>query len=122
MNAPLAFLVIAFFLLPEADAERHDANSLQADCREALEEMDATGRIHGANAGFCAGYLHGITDALSFCGKLCIPSGVDDTQGVRIMMKFFEDHPERLHERRFHLVMDAMTKAFPCKMPGVGAK
>jgi Ssp1 endopeptidase immunity protein Rap1a len=45
---------------------------------------------------------------------ICIPSDATYGQHVRIVTKFLRDHPQRLHERRFDLVMAAMAEAFPC--------
>lgn len=47
----------------------------------------------------------------------CIPSNVNNGQIKRIVAKFLNDHPERLHEPPAFIIVDALTGAFPCPKP-----
>jgi Rap1a immunity proteins len=53
--------------------------------------------------------------ALSFMMSVCIADGkVPVGQLARIVVKWLRDHPERLHEPRSGLVLEALRDAFPC--------
>jgi len=58
---------------------------------------------------YCTGYVSGIADETT----LRCPNDVTYSQIVRIVAKYLNDHPERLHERKFVLVEDAMRQV--CK-------
>ncbi len=62
------------------------------------------------------GYVTGLSTALDFSSLICIPAnGVSNGQRARIVRKFLNDHPERLHEFQFFLAREALIDAFPCK-------
>jgi hypothetical protein len=72
----------------------------------------------------CMGYLLGLNDAMNFNNaKLeapqriyCVPpESVTSWQIQLVVIKYLEDHPEKLHEEAVVGVMDALTKAFPCE-------
>ena len=44
----------------------------------------------------------------------CAPKEVTVGQLVLVIVKFLRDHPERLHQGRAALTMEALTTAFPC--------
>jgi Rap1a immunity proteins len=104
----------------------HDGNSLLRDCTSAIRLADGVAGISEDDvrrAMFCSGYLSGFLDAhaltTSFNGgkKLfCLPeSGISGEQAARVIVKFLQDHPERLHESARILAMIALQMAFPCK-------
>jgi len=45
----------------------------------------------------------------------CIPDSIKTIQGARIVVKYLNDHPERLHVPDTRLILMAMVDAFPCK-------
>lgn len=47
----------------------------------------------------------------------CIPGTAPMAQLARIVVKWLREHPERLHESKSVLVMDALRDAFPCEAP-----
>ncbi len=75
-------------------------------------------------AAMCAAYVQGAADAAEFYDSLlglagqgrvsCPPEGVTYEQLLRVVRKFLQDHPERLHENRTGLVVAALRTAFPC--------
>jgi hypothetical protein len=120
-----ATLTLAAFLgftgvISADQQEDHDAsgNGLLEDCKAFLDDDSP----HRVRAGECIGYISGLTSMhdiysqLSANGRLfCIPSdGVERGQVVRIVVKFLEDHPEKLHESKAFLAINAMKSAFPC--------
>ncbi len=73
-------------------------------------------------AGFCMGYVTGVSDAVSyaenggtFSQNLCIPKGVSSSQIARIVVKYGNDHPERLHLHATVFTIEALQGAFPCR-------
>jgi hypothetical protein len=53
-----------------------------------------------------------------FAAKPCIPSDVNAEQMGRVIAKFGDDHPEKLHEKTFLFAAEALKSAFPCKDAG----
>ena len=45
----------------------------------------------------------------------CLPKGGKIRQGVMIVVRYLETHPERLHMKSGVLVYSALRDAFPCK-------
>jgi len=83
----------------------------------------------GMDMGSCWGYVGGVYESLRSertCPNLlvkpwvpgrsviCVPEGVTYVQVIRVVVKFLQVHPERLHEYRLHLVQEAIKTAFPC--------
>lgn len=47
---------------------------------------------------------------------VCLPEhGSTNAQVALVIVKFLRDHPERLHEDRTALMVDALSGAFPCR-------
>jgi Rap1a immunity proteins len=71
------------------------------------------------NVGLCLGYIDGVIDRndLAYVHKsvVCVPSDVTNGQEEQIVMKYLNDHPERLHYAAALLVLEAMHQAFPCQ-------
>jgi hypothetical protein len=44
----------------------------------------------------------------------CLPDGVSYDQIVRVVVKYLQSHPERLHRRGKGLAVEALSAAFPC--------
>ena len=47
-----------------------------------------------------------------------IPDGVSVAQIARVLVKWLREHPERLHETKNLLVMDALNDGFPAQGQG----
>jgi hypothetical protein len=65
---------------------------------------------------FCYGFLIGVDEALTESGRrsYCLEPGVDYMQMRKVVVKFLEEHPERLHRSAISEFSEAMTAAFPC--------
>ncbi len=55
------------------------------------------------------------TAAIAATDELICPSESTNMMAVRVVVKFLNDHPERLQERENQLVFEALRKAYPCK-------
>ena len=108
-------LVVGMALPSLAQAQVSLINSgtkLLEQCSDwAKPDSEQTPSSYQASA-FCSAYVAGVFDAMD---NVCPPDGVTYGQMVRVVLKFLNDHPERLHEGRFRLVVDALRAAWPCK-------
>jgi len=88
-----------------------------------LELLNYCKSDEAAGRTFCKGYIIGVleaglfiplknnTETMPFCTPL---DGMKPSQLQMIVLKYFEDHPEKLHFESIELVIDALEKAFPC--------
>ena len=58
----------------------------------------------------CVYYVQGIAEGAYFC----IPVGVTPPDLAAVVVKYGEDHPERLHLSRGEFVKEAFDKSYPC--------
>ena len=68
--------------------------------------------------GYCLGLVHGVSDVAQVLGSpplVCYPSGGTNSQLVRVVVKFLNDHPEALHKPDTVLVLEALNDAYPCQ-------
>jgi Rap1a immunity proteins len=67
----------------------------------------------------CIAYLSGIVEGYYSTKQkppsFCFPKDVTGKQEALVVLKYLRDHPERLHLRSNRLVIEAMTKSFPCR-------
>lgn len=49
-----------------------------------------------------------------FPGLMCVPPEVQLGQEVKVVVKYLNDHPEKLHTNAVPLVQGALEIAFPC--------
>lgn len=95
---------------------------------ELLEECQAAERgTPSVQSAHCLGYLNGIADGLdaweSFNkyhnGNLpppaCIPRSATMGELARVVVKFLNDHPNKLHESYRFLAILALADGYPCK-------
>lgn len=106
-----------------------DGNKLLRDCTAAI--ADPTPSEDEFDAGLCYGFLLGLGD-MSFLyftagdgitlkdGRhlptrlYCLPDGATVGQGARIVVKFLQEYPEKLHEAGALLAVRTLKEAFPC--------
>ena len=102
-------LLVALVLLGATSSAMADGIDDLAGCKA------ATGRDAGArDAGFCMGIVEGLMWSLPGWGVVCLPKGVTTGQGLKVLVKYLDDHPEELHERTAELAFRAFVKAWPC--------
>lgn len=69
--------------------------------------------------GICNGYITGVVDAsrgIAWDGtRFCEPDIYSDSQLKKIVIKYLNDHPEKLHKAAGSLVQAALYEAFPCE-------
>jgi hypothetical protein len=101
----------------------NDGNRLLKNCNAALEYQDSKAQPDSfINVGHCIGYVTGIMDTIEMWNAVdkngsmvCLPNGgISPEQGIRVVVKYLKDHPEKLHLASNGLVWEAFLKAFPC--------
>jgi hypothetical protein len=89
------------------------ANGLMPGCRHHLQTDSPPddGRLMYL-VPYCAGIIEGLIYATS---AVCLPEGVTHDQGVRVIVKYIDDRPQRLNENFKALAVEALQAAWPCK-------
>jgi len=107
-----AFLVALALLgaTSSAMAATTSATSSGAGCRKANERSV----IDKVDAGFCSGIVEGTMWSLQIAKLVCLPNGMTLGQGLKVLVKYMDDHPEELHEKTAELAARAFVKAWPC--------
>lgn len=129
----LVLLVSACWAQTNTTPSRRDGNQLLQDCGSLIRHADADFRsatdTYGAH--WCLGYIDGFLegfDAFALAhGKtyeeyetlrsiyVCFPSASTIGQDARVLVKWLNDHPERLHEDANLLTFTAFQSAYPCQ-------
>ena len=119
----LAILIVVLFVslvaVGQDDQQRMDGNELLPQCKAVLRAADSGDNTtdfyikhnnteEQFNIAYCLGLVTGVSDMLHLCPSS--PYG----QRVRVVVKFLEDHPEKLSLRGTMLVRQALMAAFPC--------
>ena len=78
------------------------ANSVFLGCKAFVEDR-VTVRLASV-ANFCAGVVHGLSATARYVSppewQSCAPADSDTRQLLRVVVKYIEAHPERMHEDR----------------------
>lgn len=94
---------------PPAVARAFSAKFFLPGCKDFIE-----GRSNFFG-GRCVGAVE-VLEALNTDTKLfCPPESLSSQQRVRVIVSYFEAHPERMNEDFRLLANEAMAKAWPCK-------
>src|SRR5882724_6127827 len=120
----------AFAVAAEAPSAK-DGNALLRQCTDALRVEEQPNPnielVNAMNAGLCIGLVWGMLDLnraytvyqatnpnnrLLFC--LPVNDGITPSQGMRIILRYLQTHPERLHQNGSVLAVQALREAFPC--------
>jgi Rap1a immunity proteins len=64
------------------------------------------------NAGLCSGTINAV---VFMKDDICLPERVSREQATRVVVRYFEMHPELLHLDGVGLVETALREAWPCK-------
>jgi len=137
-------IALAFFLMPQAASalgfSAIDGNVMLKNCKAWVSLLDnphfqgqdnpdnLRAISHGdmVDGASCVGYVMGVVDDHFSCQinekspvdptkHFCLPDGVTPNQTVRVIVKWLEDHPARLHEKAIGLVLTALRENFPCR-------
>lgn len=105
-----------------AMAVRGDGNQLIMQCTIAVKAGEGTPVDRYYDVGYCLGLTQGIrqtmqyqNDELPAKSRTCFPEGITNGQGVRIVLKYLQDHPTELQDHATFLVHRAYRDAYPCR-------
>lgn len=87
-----------------------NSGALQAE--EALDATQCLEYIKGATDGFTYSSLHGWIQPSD---SICVPQGFEGKQAVLIVLKWLDNHPEKLHLKASGLVWEALIQ--PSRAP-----
>jgi hypothetical protein len=98
-------------------AEDTSANFIYSGCKSFAEQQLRTVQLTMLG-NFCGGVLHG----LALVGKnitvpqwqSCVPPTSDSVQLARVVVKFLDEHPQRMREDFRVLAVEAFHQAWPC--------
>jgi hypothetical protein len=85
----------------------NSANHMMAGCRSLVARTSSD----VFDQGKCVGIINTLVDT----GRTCAPKGSTTGQSVRIVVKYIDDRPERMHENFTALALEALRAAWPCK-------
>ena len=102
------------WLLAQSNGQRDNTfRQFAAQCRE-VDDAQTQGRtISFHSVGYCDGYM---TAVLTFSDSLpvCIPAGAKVGDLEKIIVKYANEHPERLFLPREMEILKAIREAYPC--------
>jgi hypothetical protein len=109
-------MALAISTAGAAEQNRFSANSMLLACKRFIGEG---GQASDAEAGYCAGTI----DILAAIGTsiservVCwdVPDETTTEQRVRVVVRYIEAHPARMHEPMPRLAIEALRDAWPCK-------
>lgn len=109
-------LIAAFALNSDfafAKANLNSANHIMPGCRALLEPdppKDMNTKFLSAQ---CRAIVGGLIYASS--SNICPQKSEETDQDVRVVVKYIDGQPARLHEDFFALALEALRAAWPCK-------
>lgn len=126
----LLVCVLAACLAPRLahSQDQEDGNELSLLCAPVLKvEADPSTVTQGEafRGAACLSLVRGVGETMSYWqghdadmrdapGHACIPDGVTPVQAAKVVIKFLNNHPSRLHERDVILILNALQDSFPC--------
>lgn len=117
----LGFLVTGSSLF--AEETYTTGNQLKPACA-AHTAVTPPDRGEALKAGVCIGFIDGwlqlammLKPPLVSQELFCPPKGVTNQQVIDIVVKYMNDHPEKLHQPAAQILYDAISDSFPCSKP-----
>lgn len=102
-------------------AKARDGNELLSQCQTAIRANPNVDPSEALDAGLCLGLVQGVRQTMEIYAEVlpkeertCIPDGMTNGQGMRVVVKYLEDHPKTLHYSSTVLTMAAYRGAYPC--------
>ena len=98
-----------------AESDYYRANGVLPGCKAAYAKRYVPERQ--LEAGYCLGVIGTLTEKSSVIIAHCylVPSAITFSQAARVIVRYIEDRPQRMHESFVSLVIEAFHDAWPCQ-------
>jgi hypothetical protein len=118
-----AFLRLLLFSLIASPGTVHavdvsSGNSMEPGCRLVTGDQPWSGEVKALDAGKCVGVvatLLAVSRDLQPYAAFCQPQGVTVSQGIKVLLKYLDEHPDQLNEPMMYLAISAFREAWPCQ-------
>lgn len=121
----ILFILPIFYCLSSLshanEIQVRDGNQLLSECQSVIDTNEKGKNIHDAfGEGYCLGLLQGFSEMNSFYKIMkgnsffCIPKEVTLLQKTKVVIKYLNENPNKLHKNESFLVHFAFSEAFPC--------
>jgi Rap1a immunity proteins len=116
MKTLFVLVVILFGSLAtggQNDEGTGDGDELLPMCKTAAADLNEHHRPeeNAFSEGYCLGLVTGVSETSDDVCSLGVPSG----QLAMAVVKFLEDHPDRLNLKNTTLIRQALVRTWPCK-------
>jgi Rap1a immunity proteins len=91
------------------------ANAVMPGCRTFLGDMARAKTSEALDAARCLGLVEGIAYGAAAGTFVCYEPTVTSGQTIRVVMKYIDSRPERLHQDFRALALEALLAAWPCQ-------
>ena len=121
---------LAFALLmPHLATAQSTGSELVSDCEQVLKGMvvsDAYVKLPNSPFAYrCWGFMRAVQALSTFSNdgadsvlNTCIPTESTLSQLVRVVVRYGQQHPEKLHQDAGDFAVNALVNAFPCQRSG----
>ncbi len=106
-------LILLLMLMFAVDAYAYTGNDLNIGSLE-FEKYERGQEYDSYQIAEYFGYLEGVKDVLHGIA-FCLPIHSTNGQYYKIVAKYLNNNPDKLHLSAFELVANALAEAFPCK-------
>jgi hypothetical protein len=120
----LVALIVAAATTAEAQ-DTQSADTIIRGCRSLVSDSTIDDPTDSFLAGICAGTIDGLAYEASIlklssasaphAEVFCIPKEIKIDQQIRVVVKYIDARPERMHERFALLALLALIEACPCQ-------
>jgi hypothetical protein len=119
----MRLILIAFLLLAYPSFSYADGNEFLANCKVTLEMIDDKQTSGSAfSAGSCMGTIQGMRYMNSLYEPelskeeafFCIPEKAQAGQLIRVVVKYLQENPSKLHQHEALLITFAFSEVYSC--------
>ena len=116
MRLILLLMLVFAFAIP-AHAAMNTGSDLLRACEIAVDQSFDVNITQAMEGGFCMGLAASFIDLDRVSGtdvKWCVPERVTVGQGIRVLLKYMNANPEKLHLNSIIVAALAFQSSFPC--------
>jgi hypothetical protein len=101
----------------QSNESKNNRPSLLDQCKALTDEQKCAACL-GRSDGYLQGWQRGDlkTQTKLINSGVCLPVEATDEQLGTVLLKYLNDHPNRLHENASKLTITAFKQAFPCRI------